>query len=150
MSNVEYSRHHRRLLVEWLGDPSSELRLCEILLSQDPKNYHAWQHRQWVLHTFNLFDKELEYVERLLQEDVRNNSAWNQRYFCVVKTTGFNEEIITRELKFTVSQLETICSNESAWNYLRGYLIFLLYKLSGNGLESKFSFLGSLITIQLD
>lgn len=114
--------HHRRILVEWLGDPSKDLRFTEIMLSSDAKNYHAWQHRQWVLSTFNLFDKELEYVERLLKEDVRNNSAWNQRYFVVIKTTGFTEEVITKELNFTISSLRSVCCNESAWNYLRGVL----------------------------
>lgn len=45
-------RHHRRVIVEWLGDASKELRLTEIIFSQDAKNYHAWEHRQWVLRTF--------------------------------------------------------------------------------------------------
>jgi Protein prenyltransferase, alpha subunit len=45
-------RHHRRVLVEWLQDPSYELSFTEAILSQDPKNYHAWQHRQWVIRTF--------------------------------------------------------------------------------------------------
>lgn len=36
-------------MVEWLNDPSEELQFtCEILV-QDAKNYHAWQHRQWVI-----------------------------------------------------------------------------------------------------
>nr|CAG4651103.1 EOG090X08PK [Simocephalus serrulatus]SVE94328.1 EOG090X08PK [Simocephalus serrulatus] len=114
--------HHRRVLVEWLNDPSSELRLTEIILAQDAKNYHAWQHRQWVLDTFKLFDHELEFVERLLDDDVRNNSAWNQRFFVIKQTSGFTEEIISRELTYTASSLKKTCHNESAWNYLRGVL----------------------------
>lgn len=106
--------------MEWLNDPSSELRLTEIVLAQDAKNYHAWQHRQWVLDTYKLFDHELEFVERLIEEDLRNNSAWNQRYFVVKETTGFTEETISRELKFTVESLKKVKGNESAWNYLRG------------------------------
>nr|CAG4650272.1 EOG090X08PK [Sida crystallina] len=113
-------RHHRRVLVEWLADPSKELRLTEIILAQDAKNYHAWQHRQWVLETFRLFDKEIEFVERLLSEDIRNNSAWNQRYYVIKQTTGFTEDVITREVQFAVDSLQKVCGNESAWNYLRG------------------------------
>ena len=30
------------------GDPSHELELTEYTLSSDAKNYHAWDHRQWV------------------------------------------------------------------------------------------------------
>lgn len=42
-------RHHRRVLVEWLQDPSQELEFIADILNQDAKNYHAWQHRQWVI-----------------------------------------------------------------------------------------------------
>lgn len=47
-SSVEF-RHHRRVLVEWLRDPSQELEFIADILTQDAKNYHAWQHRQWVI-----------------------------------------------------------------------------------------------------
>lgn len=43
------NRHHRRMVVEWLNDPSEELEFIADILSQDAKNYHAWQHRQWVI-----------------------------------------------------------------------------------------------------
>ena len=46
------SRQHRRALVEALNDGSKELRLTEMILSQDAKNYHAWQHRQWAIRSF--------------------------------------------------------------------------------------------------
>ncbi|KAI9562133.1 hypothetical protein GHT06_013098 [Daphnia sinensis] len=124
--------HHRRVLVEWSGDPSSELRLTEIVLAQDAKNYHAWQHRQWVLDTFKLFDHELEFVERLLEDDIRNNSAWNQRYFVVKQTSGFSEDIISRELTFSVNSIKKVCNNESAWNYLRGILAHYPSGLNGH------------------
>lgn len=44
-----FHRHHRRMVVEWLNDPSEELEFIADILSQDAKNYHAWQHRQWVI-----------------------------------------------------------------------------------------------------
>lgn len=42
-------RYHRQKLVEWSKDPSQELQLTARVLSEDAKNYHAWQHRQWVI-----------------------------------------------------------------------------------------------------
>ena len=36
-------------MVEWLNDPSEELEFIADILNQDAKNYHAWQHRQWVI-----------------------------------------------------------------------------------------------------
>lgn len=44
--------HHRRVIVEWLNDPSFELELTEAILDIDAKNYHAWQHRQWAMLTY--------------------------------------------------------------------------------------------------
>lgn len=32
-----------------MGDASRELELTAETLSEDGKNYHAWQHRQWVI-----------------------------------------------------------------------------------------------------
>lgn len=91
----------------------------------DQKNYHAWQHRQWVLQTFKLFDQvwkshsagaelsryddildqELEFIDKLLLDDIRNNSAWNQRFFVVQHTTGWTVEVVTREVEIQIDKL---------------------------------------------
>lgn len=47
--------HHRRCIIEMTGDPSQELDLTEYTLSSDAKNYHAWDHRQWVSLIFSFF-----------------------------------------------------------------------------------------------
>ena len=46
-------------------------RLLFFWSAQDQKNYHAWQHRQWVLATFKLFANELAFIDRLLTDDIR-------------------------------------------------------------------------------
>ncbi|KAG0717485.1 Protein farnesyltransferase/geranylgeranyltransferase type-1 subunit alpha [Chionoecetes opilio] len=102
------------------GRRHKELRLTEIIFSQDAKNYHAWEHRQWALRTFKLFEGELDYVDRLLEEDVRNNSAWNQRHFAITQTTGFTAEVIQREVGYTKAAIAKVADNESPWSYLRG------------------------------
>lgn len=40
-----FDRHHRKVIVEWLEDPSQELEFTSCILRDDAKNYHAWQHR---------------------------------------------------------------------------------------------------------
>lgn len=59
-------------------------------------------------------------MEQLLLDDIRNNSAWNQRYFVLKHTTNFEQEIIDREVDFSLDKITTVKGNESAWNYLRG------------------------------
>ena len=87
------------MLLELLKDVTGELEFIESILNLDAKNYHAWQHRQWVIKEFTLWDNELEYVNKLLNEDIRNNSAWNQRYFVISNTTGFTDKVIKKEAK---------------------------------------------------
>ena len=48
-SCMVYCRYHRQKLVEWTRDPSEELTLTAAVFDEDGKNYHAWQHRQWVI-----------------------------------------------------------------------------------------------------
>lgn len=86
---------------------------------QDQKNYHAWQHRQWVLQAFHLFQEELAFIERLLLDDIRNNSAWNQRFFVISRTEGWGREVVAREVAFAMEKIQLVKRNESAWNYLR-------------------------------
>lgn len=42
--------HHRRVIVEELGDAKSELIFCSRVFKTDAKNYHAWAHRSFYVH----------------------------------------------------------------------------------------------------
>lgn len=114
--------YHRQKLVELLGDPSEELVVTRDVLREDSKNYHAWQHRQWAMATYQRWEGELEFVEQLIGEDIRNNSAWNQRYFVVTHTSSLTDEVVRREVDYTLGNISKAPNNESAWNYLEGVL----------------------------
>ncbi len=82
------------------------MQLTATVLEDDNKNYHAWQHRQWIIRTYNVWDSELEFVDRMIEIDFRNNSAWNERYFVLSKgnTVKLNDEVIQKEIELvTVS-----------------------------------------------
>ncbi|XP_001607662.1 protein farnesyltransferase/geranylgeranyltransferase type-1 subunit alpha isoform X2 [Nasonia vitripennis] len=123
--------HHRKVIVEWMQDPSAELKFTSTILEKDAKNYHAWQHRQWVISTFNLYENELKYADQLITQDVCNNSAWNQRYFVLNNTTQFEPQVVDREIDYTLKKISNVPCNESAWNYLRG---ILMHDKQGGGL----------------
>lgn len=75
-----------------------------------------------ILFHSRLFDGELNYVDYLLEDDIRNNSVWNQRYFVILNTTGFTEEVVAKEVEYTINKIKIVTDNESVWNYLKGYV----------------------------
>lgn len=88
--------------METLNDPGQEREFTESMLIEDTKNYHAWQHRQWLVEHFNLFGvEELNFSTGCLADDLRNNSAWNYRYFILSALSGgfTNAEWVEKEVK---------------------------------------------------
>ncbi|CAM9831543.1 unnamed protein product [Pylaiella littoralis] len=123
--------YHRRSLAEHRGDPGDELAYVDQVVEEDPKNYHAWSHRQWLLQEFRMLETEegrkfeLSVVDGLLQQDLRNNSVWNHRCFVVHSPRGaagaLSDEAVKFELAYALGFAERAPSNESPWNYARGF-----------------------------
>jgi protein farnesyltransferase/geranylgeranyltransferase type-1 subunit alpha len=86
-------------------------------------DFQAWQYRQYVIKTYDLWSNELEYVDSLIRRDIRNNSAWNQRYFVINNTKDTSDhETIRDEIEFCKNKIGLVVDNESVWNYLRAFL----------------------------
>lgn len=68
-------------------------------------------------------------MDYLLEDDIRNNSVWNQRYFVINNTTGFTDETIAKEVEYTINKIKVVTENESAWNYLKGYVCDLMFQI---------------------
>ncbi|CAD7676401.1 unnamed protein product [Nyctereutes procyonoides] len=74
--------------------------------NQDAKNYHSWQHQQWIIQGFKFWDSEMQY---------------NQRHFIISNTSGYNDNaILEREVQYTLEIIKLV--HESACNYLKGIL----------------------------
>jgi len=136
--------HHRKSIVSWTAGLKEdkvgvlltlteelaslqlqELNLTERLLSIDAKNYHVWQHRQWIISLFGTYKDEIGFVNFLIQDDVRNNSAWNQRFFVISNWKREDtEKLLNDEIDYTWDKILLAPSNESPWSYLQG--LFLL------------------------
>lgn len=71
---------------------------------------------------YRIFDAELDFVTNLIYEDVRNNSAWNQRFFVLSNIPNLKQECLEMDMAFTWTQIELAMSNESPWNYMKGYV----------------------------
>ena len=101
-----------------------EKEILKEVFESDPKNYHAWSYRIWLVERFKLWEGELEYIEKLLDDDICNNSAWSYRYFIIMKGGDpFGSDLVRKEVKYVLEKrlIENL-TNESAWVYLRGML----------------------------
>jgi protein farnesyltransferase/geranylgeranyltransferase type-1 subunit alpha len=116
--------HHRKVIIEKLNDPSHEKPLLEEVFADEPKNFHAWCHRIWVVRRFNLYEGELEFIENKLKEDIRNNSVWNYRFFIInqLNNNKPSEEVLQKEIEYTLDKIIEVPCNESPYSYIRGWL----------------------------
>uniref|UniRef100_A0A1I8AZI4 Protein farnesyltransferase/geranylgeranyltransferase type-1 subunit alpha n=1 Tax=Meloidogyne hapla TaxID=6305 RepID=A0A1I8AZI4_MELHA len=99
-------RYHRRAIVEQSGEYQAELEFTASKLEDDSKNYHAWQHREWVVERFDLFaPEEMDFADSHLKEDMRNNSAWNYRYFiCLNLSDRFQQnQFLQAEIEILIN-----------------------------------------------
>ena len=143
-------------------DGSREIEFTNTILAKDEKNYHAWQHRQWAIKNFGLFEGELQEsakfspsesrlesyfdtvktTEELLKTDVYNNSAWNHRYFIIKSTSGIGFFFIGSQ------QLELRFNPYKGWtdDVRDGEIEFTLGKISiAQDNESSWSYLRAII-----
>lgn len=110
--------NHRKLVVENLVDLgesqlSEELSSLNKILEEDPKNYHAWSFRIWLVGKFSLDPTaELSYSQFLVEQDPWNNSAWNYRYFLIAGVVS--QANLDDELRFAAGQPE----NEARHSYV--------------------------------
>ncbi|KAK4473307.1 hypothetical protein MN116_004471 [Schistosoma mekongi] len=128
--------HHRQWVVEKLSIQnknysafitqlgSNVLDFVGPVISDDPKNYHAWQHRRWTVTFFKVpIEKELAFIEQMLLNDVHNNSAWNHRYYIVMCDEGLTSTTLQRDIDFVQKHISFAPNNEGSWNYFYGLLM---------------------------
>lgn len=120
----ELRKNNSRFYSQWsiAEFATREKQFIAYILKQDCKNYHAWQHLQWLISELSAWEGELEFTETLIDDDVRNNSAWNHRHYVISNTTGFIDSVREKEINFTCHKIRLAPNNESSWNYLRGVL----------------------------
>lgn len=105
----------------------TELADLSLVLLDEPKNYHAWQYRQWLLTLLGMhleLEDEIKSLNEIIMRDPFNNSAWNHRFF-LFRTFGFPLEC---DVKFVQQALDKISSmdtiNQAIINYIHGAGLF--------------------------
>lgn len=93
-----------------------ELEDLQLVLIDEPKNYHAWQYRQWLIRKFGSWKTEWILTEEMLKADPWNNSAWNHRIFLINNDEGVD---LNMEIPFLERFIRAgAIGNLSILNYL--------------------------------
>ncbi|XP_032533617.1 geranylgeranyl transferase type-2 subunit alpha isoform X1 [Chiroxiphia lanceolata] len=113
--------HHRAWLLGHARAPPAgreDRALCERLLTSDPRNFHAWEHRR-ALATREDPDSELAFASDLLSRDFSNFSAWHHRLRLLLPAGNLTPERLKAELELVQNAVFTDPTDQSAWVYLR-------------------------------
>uniref|UniRef100_A0A0G4GMX9 Geranylgeranyl transferase type-2 subunit alpha n=1 Tax=Chromera velia CCMP2878 TaxID=1169474 RepID=A0A0G4GMX9_9ALVE len=139
-----------------------ELELCRRFLARDSRNFHCWNHRQWVaaeLHALGpesaarVEEADFSFTTTLIEENFSNYSAWHLRSVTdrlavavpwgqqTACTPGGNGNAVTpsEELDFLWPGLYTDPSDQSLWQYFA----WLLHRRGGLGLHLLSGWMGS-------
>jgi len=114
---------HKKMFVNMVENWEPEIRFVQMMFSDDAKNYHAWSYLIWLCQAFDLYEELKPFVETIIEKDVGNNSAWSFRYFLYnSRESKLNQENAVNQIKYTMEKIKIWEANESAWNYLKGFL----------------------------
>lgn len=102
---------------------AAELDDLALVLLEEPKNYHAWQYRQWLICLLAAHvdpTVEMGYLKECIHKDPFNNSAWSHRFFIYNK---FNSppEVEANLVKIVLEMIGPLGTiNQALLNYVHG------------------------------
>jgi hypothetical protein len=97
----------KRFLTEYHKKYNSELEAVEdVLLKIDPKNYHAWSYRTYLLNFCEKYKEEIVFTRKMIDQDCFNNSAWAYRFYVLEcwfqKDSAAKAEYLPQEISFVL------------------------------------------------
>ena len=145
---------HRRWLIQSMTVPDSsvikfefslnECMVCQRSADKYANNYHAWNHRQWVIDTFllhmneQLLDSELESAEKFIDAHISDYSGYHHKIYIIrLKLALLNpkslDKFIEEQVDIAEQLLLTYENHESLYIGYRGLLTLIYdYKPKNN------------------
>ncbi|CAN6673189.1 geranylgeranyl transferase type-2 subunit alpha [Trichomonascus vanleenenianus] len=123
--------NHRRWCLDTGSSPNwdIELGLVSKMLEFDPRNFHGWHYRRYVIANIeaakgkSYTQEELEYTKKKINANFSNFSAWHNRTKLIpryLKETGDDpKKFLKEELEYVRNAFYTDPDDQSSWIYHR-------------------------------
>jgi geranylgeranyl transferase type-2 subunit alpha len=123
-------QHHPE--VNWMN----ELGLVEKIHAQDPRNFHGWAYRRYIItqlpETDELLQRELLYTLKMINNNFGNFSAWHYRSKLIPRLISrglIDKSFVGNELNILHNAIYTDPQDQSGFMYLRWFLTCDLFKM---------------------
>ncbi|EQC32479.1 hypothetical protein SDRG_09806 [Saprolegnia diclina VS20] len=106
------------LVKQGMADLPTELRLCDLLLNKDERNFHCWNYRRVVTRVAKTpLDDVLAFTMTKIEQNFSNYSAFQQR--TLVLPSPLPLEVAMMEIELVKQAVFTEPDDQSNWFYYR-------------------------------
>ena len=114
-------------------DHNSELELCQLLLTEDQRNFHCWSYRRLIAERGHIHpQKEFEFSTEKINENFSNYSAYHHRSLYIQRDGQRSRQVVESEFSMIENAIYTEPDDQSSWWYHQFLLSWITDEKEGS------------------